>query len=914
MRIHVIGINYWPDETGIAVFNTGRAEYLAACGHQVTMCTGVPYYPQWRVAEGYRGWRYRRERRTGVDILRCPMYVPARVDPKRRVLHEASFLISAFLRSLCCRRPDLLVVVSPPLGLALVAAILGRLWRVPFVFHVADLQPDTALDLGMMQPGRVTRLLYAVERLAYRRAALVSTLTGAMRDRIVAKGTPAAKVLLCPDWADPALFDLPPTTVDLALRQELGLDDAFLVLHAGNMGVKQGLDVVLDAAARSRDDPTVTYVLVGDGAVRPALEARTRDLGLPNLRILPLLPHDRFLRLLTMADLCLVTQQPCVADIVFPSKVLTLLAAAKPVIASVNEGSEVARVVAAAQAGAVIAPDDAAALQHTVDRLRRDTAGRERMAENGRRHARIEWDRGRTLQALRQALESVAAAGRPTRATVPRHVPALTRPGAVTHRPDARTPRVRGSLAPARRGAVLLYLLVAWGVLSFGAVYAWAHVPLLLAAAAVASHGWDGATREERAAIAPLGVALLALLAAPTLQLLPIPLPWLVSLSPATDGLLQRYDLVYMAARGMGEPIWHPISIAPWATLQGLGLAAGLAVFLVGGAALVPRIRLAGLVRAIVATSLVLAVFGIVQKATFNGQLYWFWTPLDDPRNAFGPFVNRNHFAGWMVMATSLGAGYFCGLMAAPTVRPRAVAVRPWLASVRGQRLLFVGGALAIMALSIVWTLSRSGIAALGVAVAILAMRSLWELRGMRRFAAAAFLVAIVAAALVRRDLATVAAWFGDTDTLVWRLHLWRDTMAIVRDAPWFGTGLNTFGITTLMYPMSDASWHAAQAHSDYLQILSEGGVSLVLLAVIAVGVAVVRLRRAYREPQSASVVWIRTGATAGLAAMGVQEAVDFSLQIPGNAVLFVLLAAIALHRARPRRRSTGENTWHVRS
>jgi colanic acid biosynthesis glycosyl transferase WcaI len=208
MRIHIIGINYWPEVTGIAVFSTGRAEHLASAGHDVTMCAAVPYYPQWRVPAEYRGVKFTRESRAGVTILRCPLYVPAAVNPIRRVLHEASFIASAFVRSLCSRRPDILFVVSPPLGLAIAAAILGWLWRVPYVFHVADLQPDTALDLGMVRPGRFARLLYAVERLGYRHAAIVSTLTEAMRARIIAKGIPAEKVMLFADWADPQLFAL----------------------------------------------------------------------------------------------------------------------------------------------------------------------------------------------------------------------------------------------------------------------------------------------------------------------------------------------------------------------------------------------------------------------------------------------------------------------------------------------------------------------------------------------------------------------------------------------------------------------------------------------------------------------------------------------------------------------------------
>ncbi|HEY7450393.1 MAG TPA: WcaI family glycosyltransferase [Vicinamibacterales bacterium] len=406
MRIHIIGINYWPEATGIAVFTTGRAEYLAACGHEVNMCAAVPYYPEWRVANEYRRRSFAVERRGGVRIFRCPLYVPAIATTFRRILHEGSFALAALARSLSMPRPDVLLIVSPPLGLSLVAFLLSCWWRAPYVFHVADLQPDTALDLGMMKAGTVARFLYALERFAYRHAAKVSTLTDAMRAKILAKDIPPKNVLLFSDWADPRLFDLEPGRPDPEIRHELRLDNDFIVLHAGNMGVKQGLHVVLEAARRTKD-PTMRYVFVGDGVMRHELEARARAMNLANVRFLPLLDRGRFERLLAVADLCLVTQQRTVADVVFPSKVLTLLAAAKPVVASVAAASEVARVVKAAEAGEVVAPEDPDRLARAIAKLRGSKARRSQMAESGRNYARRHWDRDRTLQHLAARLERI---------------------------------------------------------------------------------------------------------------------------------------------------------------------------------------------------------------------------------------------------------------------------------------------------------------------------------------------------------------------------------------------------------------------------------------------------------------------------------------------------------------------------
>src|SRR5262249_2920657 len=157
--------------------------------------------------------------------------------------------------------------------------------------------------------------------------------------KIISKGIAPEKVALISDWADPALF-----AIDVS-RPSKASDTQFVVAHFGNMGVKQGLSIVIDAAEQSREDGRVTYRLVGDGAARGDLEERGRSLKLRNVEFLPLQPRDRFLHLLSMSDVCLVTQQQNVADIAFPSKVITLLAAARPLIASVAARSEVARVL-----------------------------------------------------------------------------------------------------------------------------------------------------------------------------------------------------------------------------------------------------------------------------------------------------------------------------------------------------------------------------------------------------------------------------------------------------------------------------------------------------------------------------------------------------------------------------------------
>jgi colanic acid biosynthesis glycosyl transferase WcaI len=212
MKIAVLGINYWPDETGIAPFTTGKCEYLASCGHSVTALTGMPYYPAWKIPERYRRRLSIREQKSGVLIVRSWLYVPKRLSSIKRMFHEASFAISVVLRSIGSggkNRPDVLIVITPPLALGLAALVLSRKWKIPFIQHVADLQPDAAVDLGMLSPTGFTQVLYAVERLSYKKASVVSTLTGSMREKIIRKGIAPEKVIISPDWARPDLFSIP---------------------------------------------------------------------------------------------------------------------------------------------------------------------------------------------------------------------------------------------------------------------------------------------------------------------------------------------------------------------------------------------------------------------------------------------------------------------------------------------------------------------------------------------------------------------------------------------------------------------------------------------------------------------------------------------------------------------------------
>ncbi len=396
MRILVLTINYWPEQTGIGAVLTRRCEYLASVGHDVTVCTGMPYYPEWQVHHNYARKLFLREEHNGVNVLRSWLWVPNKPTSVKRVVFEASFLASSLLRAIRNRRPELLLVVSPPLGLGLSAVLLSRWWKIPYAFDVEDLQPDAAADMGML-PRPVLPVLYRLEAMAYRNAALISTVTEGMRQKIVAKGIPEDKVVVVPPPADASLFGVGSVVEGREFRSKHGLEGKFVVAHSGNMGVKQGLDVVLDVALQLREQQDFVFLLAGDGAMKSRLEARAAALNLANVRFLPLQEQSEFLQLLAATDVGLIVQQSSVSDIVFPSKTVTLLSAARPVGAAVTTNSEIGRVIRHSGGGVVTQPENAEDLTAAIRELFSDPVKRSVMGKCGRQFAIQHWDESRVL-------------------------------------------------------------------------------------------------------------------------------------------------------------------------------------------------------------------------------------------------------------------------------------------------------------------------------------------------------------------------------------------------------------------------------------------------------------------------------------------------------------------------------------
>jgi putative inorganic carbon (HCO3(-)) transporter len=447
----------------------------------------------------------------------------------------------------------------------------------------------------------------------------------------------------------------------------------------------------------------------------------------------------------------------------------------------------------------------------------------------------------------------------------------------------------------------LCIAIVAWGALAFGAVYEWAYTPLLVACAATGLYGLVEPRRRMPTASRRVVLVLLVFVAAAALQLVPLKPPMLAAISPGTVRFLQAYDLRYAV-----EPFQHPISVNPSATVRGLLFFGAFTVFLAGLARSLSQSRVRRLTIALIAFGAVLALIGIAQKAllgdhTYMGmKIYGFWTPESRLVVPFGPYVNRNHFAGWMLMGLPLAIGYLCALFEEGAHRVEGWRSRLlWLSTPAGGGALLVLIAAVLMAVSLVMSMSRSGMAGFAIAAGIVGVRLLLALRSpaARIVAALTFALFIIVPAVSIGIDPTVERLSTDPrGSIETRLRVWQDAVSIVRDFPVAGTGLNTFGTATVLYQTGSRAGHFQEAHNDYLQLLSEGGVMLAVAALAAIVLFVLAVRKRMKEDDSRVTYWIRFGALAGLLAIALQSAVEFSLQMPGNAAMFVVLVAIALH------------------
>lgn len=410
MRLVVLAPHFDPDTAPTGTVVTRIVEELAARGHRIEVLTSFPWYREHRIEPGYEGRLVRHEDTPWGRITRVhPFPAEDKRDLWRRIAGFAGFSSLVGLAARGTGRVDGVLAVSPPPTLGVVGWGLGRARKAPFVFNVQDVHPDVAIEVGALKGRRVIAAFKKLERWIYDHADAVTVLSEDLRDNVGAKTRDPGKVKVIPNFVDTDA--IVPGERENSYRRDNGLDGKTVVMYAGNVGLSQSLDLVVTAAGALSHERDLVFVINGSGTAREKLERDAR--GLPNVVFVDPQPPELLSEVLAAADVHLVPLKRDLARSSVPSKTYSILAAGRPLIASVDVGTEVARVVEESGAGVAVPPDDPEAFTKAVQRFVENPGDGVAMGESGRRWIEQWASPARVAQAYEELFLDLAARHRP---------------------------------------------------------------------------------------------------------------------------------------------------------------------------------------------------------------------------------------------------------------------------------------------------------------------------------------------------------------------------------------------------------------------------------------------------------------------------------------------------------------------
>jgi colanic acid biosynthesis glycosyl transferase WcaI len=385
VNILVLCPHFAPDVAPTGEVMTSITLELAGRGHRIHVVTALPWYEHHALEPGWDGQLLRTQRTSWGQISRVhPFPTDKRNIPARALAFGGFTALGTAVAAASRQRPDVVLAMSPPLSLGPAGWMTGRLRRAPLVFNIQDVFPDVAIELGLLKGRQVIAAARWLERQAYRRADAVTVLSDELAENVRGKlGTEAdpTKVRVIPNFVDTGWIR--PAPAENSYRRQYGLVGKRVVMYAGNVGLSQALDLMLHAARDLVDDPSVAFVINGAGVARPELERRAERLG--NVRFVDMQPKARLPEVLAAADVHVVPLKRGLAWSSVPSKLYAILAAGRPVVASVDAGTEVARTVERAGAGLAVPPEDPDPFTKAIRRLVENPAEAARMGDSGRR-------------------------------------------------------------------------------------------------------------------------------------------------------------------------------------------------------------------------------------------------------------------------------------------------------------------------------------------------------------------------------------------------------------------------------------------------------------------------------------------------------------------------------------------------
>jgi colanic acid biosynthesis glycosyl transferase WcaI len=381
LRIAVLCPHFAPDTAPTGEVITRIVHELAHRGHELHVVAALPWYREHRIEPGWDGKWVRRETTEWGSVTRVhPFPGTDKRNLLRRAVGFAGFSALSGLTSLPGGRVDAVIAMSPPLTMGLTGWVTHLVRRGPLLFNIQDVFPDAAVETGAITNTRIIAVARWLERVSYHRAAAVTVLSDDLRDNVAAKVKPGrrGRVHVIPNFVDTDFIR--PADRSTAFRRELGIGDEPVVLYAGNVGFSQSLEMVVEAARRF---PQATFVINGDGAARTTLQQQAA--GLANVRFSGYQPKERVPEVLATGDIHLVPLKAGLGRVSVPSKTYSILAAGRPVVAAIDPGTEVPRMLQASGGGVAVPPDDLEAFCGALSGLLADRDAATAMGAAGRR-------------------------------------------------------------------------------------------------------------------------------------------------------------------------------------------------------------------------------------------------------------------------------------------------------------------------------------------------------------------------------------------------------------------------------------------------------------------------------------------------------------------------------------------------
>ncbi len=403
MHLLFITDNFPPETNAAAIRTFEHAREWVKMGHTVTIVTGAPNFPAGKVFKGYRNKLFQREDLEGIRVVRVWTYITANAGTVRRMIDFASFMVTATFAGLFVKKPDMVIATTPQLLTSITGWVLARLKRRPFVLELRDLWPESIVAVGISQGKRLYKTLEWVARFIYHRADVIISVTRSFKRILIDMGIRGDKIHIITNGAYPDIMVSPQSREEI--RTQYGIPrDTFLVGYVGTFGLAHSLETILNVARLTMADPSIQYVLMGDGAEKVRLIKKSQYEGLSNVRFIDRQYHEKALEVLSALDIALVLLRDTpLFETVIPSKLFEAMALGKPVVLGAR--GESLNIINEHQCGIGIRSESIVDLSLAIRKLQADRNACKIMGANGQRAIRHKYNRVTLARAMLMILQ-----------------------------------------------------------------------------------------------------------------------------------------------------------------------------------------------------------------------------------------------------------------------------------------------------------------------------------------------------------------------------------------------------------------------------------------------------------------------------------------------------------------------------